>query len=360
MRLSASFRLTALLGLVAAAAACADSTGPLALDADTLEADLAGANGAVSAPAVVSFTAAGDAIDGVLSGMGGGASVTDLPATLLVNPKAVMDQVELRRSLRAETGQPAAIPAAALGGTFEYDLELGRYVKGTRTGAPANGVRFILYAVDPATHEIVQPLVETGHVDLTRTVTNQTAIARVEVYGGGANLVKVLDYSATVSGSVVSPQLLVAGFAKNGTDSLTFSLTSQLTLATQTIAIDWRTALPSRGLASRVQQTITGGANPNVTIDGLLTSSSGRVGITGTIEQATGGTLTVRVNGGTFATISVDSAEDETPTILNRDGEPLTEREAHLLRQILEWFEHAFDTYEDLLRPVRFLLDLAF
>ena len=31
-----------------------------------------------------------------------------------------------------------------------------------------------------------------------------------------------------------------------------------------------------------------------------------------------------------------------------------------MLRQILEWFENAFDTYEDLLDPVDQLLDLTF
>ena len=36
-----------------------------------------------------------------------------------------------------------------------------------RTGAPANGVRFLLYAVDPVTFQPVEPLVEAGYVDIT-------------------------------------------------------------------------------------------------------------------------------------------------------------------------------------------------
>ena len=34
--------------------------------------------------------------------------------------------------------------------------------------------------MDPATHDILVPLVETGYVDLTRSVSQQSAIARVE------------------------------------------------------------------------------------------------------------------------------------------------------------------------------------
>ncbi|MDH5233501.1 MAG: hypothetical protein OEW77_00985, partial [Gemmatimonadota bacterium] len=83
-------------------------------------------------------------------------------------------------------------------------------------------------------------------------------------------------------------------------------------------------------------------------------------GISGTLQQATGGTLTVKVNGQTFATITVTSAEDESPVILNKDGQPLSNREQAVLRQVLEWFRHAFETYEALLRPVARLLDIAF
>jgi len=361
MRIHARLRLLPVVVLIAlAAGACAETTGPVALDADALEADLAGANNAVAAPAAVSFTAVGAEINTTLATLGGGSALVDLPAALVVNPRALIERAELRQRVHAEHGQAAVIPAAALGGTFEYSVAQERYVRGDRTGAPTNGVRFILYAVDPATRDIIVPLVETGYVDLTRSVSQQTAVARVEVYGGGANLVKVLDYAVTVSGTIVSPSVLVAGFAKHQADSLSFSLTSSFSLAQQTIAIDWRTALPSRNLTSRVEQTITGGQSPSVTIDGLLTSASGRVGISGTILQATGGTLTVTVNNRAFATITLSGAEDESPEILNANGEPLTEREAYLLRQILAWFEHAFDTYEDLLDPVEHLLDIAF
>lgn len=360
MRRFSLFRLLSIALFAAlAATACTDTTGP-ALNTDGLEADLAAATSAASAPAAVSFTVVGSEIDRTLRLLGGGSAVADLPAALVVNPKAMVERAELRARVSASGGEAAAIPAAALGGTFEYNPNTGRYFRGTRTGAPTNGVRFVLYAVDPATERIVTPLVETGYADLTRTVTQQVATARVEVWGGSANLIKALDYSVTVSGTIVSPQVLVAGFARNGTDSLAFSLTSQFSLATQTISLDWRAAVPARGLSSRVQQSIVGGEAASVTINGLLTSRNGRVGIAGTIAQETGGTLAVTVNGRSFATIALDSATDETPTVLNSEGQPLTRAQEHLLEHILEWFRDAFDLFEDLMDPVEHLLDIAF
>lgn len=360
MRRFAPIRLLTILALAAVATtACTETTGP-ALNTEGLEADLVAASSAAAAPAAVSFTMVGAEIDRTLRLLGGGSAVADLPAALVVNPKAVVERAELRARISASGGEAAAIPAAALGGTFEYNASTGRYSRGIRTGAPANGVRFVLYAVDPATQRIVTPLVETGYADLTRSVTQQGLMARVEVWGGAANLIKALDYSVTVSGTIVSPQVLVAGFARNGTDSLAFSLTSQFSLATQTIAIDWRAAVPARGLSSRVQQSIVGGESARVTINGLLISRNGRVGIAGTIEQVTGGTLVVTVNGRSFATIALDSATDETPTVLNSDGQPLTRAQEQLLQNILEWFREAFDLFENLMDPVEHLLDIAF
>lgn len=342
--------------LLLAVAAC-EGSGPAALDEAGVRADLSAATAAVGSPATASLGALGPQISAAIGGLG---VVADVPAALLADPNAVVAREELRaRLLDRDRSVLADLPQVALGRTFVYDTLEDRYVVSDRAGAPANGVRFVLYAVDTATDEIQLPLSETGYADLTRSITDQAIMARVEAYLGVASAVKVLDYSATVSGTVTAPRITVAGFARNAGDSLTFSLVSALSLANQTIAIDWRAAVPSRGLASRVQQTISGGDLPSVMIDGLLQSASGNVGIGGTILRDTGGTLTVTVNGRTFATITVDAFGDETPTILNAQGQPLTEQQADMLEDIMDWFEDAFDFYEDLLDPVEHLLDLV-
>lgn len=354
-----SLRSLLALSLLAVSAACESATAPTPLDPAGLQADLAAASSAASAPASVSLGALGGQIGLALADAGGAVLLADLPSALLKDPNAVLERAELRARIMDGSGTASAIPQAALGRTFEFDTILDRYAIGQRTGAPANGVRFVLYAVDVVTEALVFPLVETGYADLTRAVTDQAITARVEAWSGGLTPVKVLDYAASVQGTVTNPTILVAGFARNATDSVTFSLSSTVSFANQTIALDWRTALPARGLASRVQQTITGGESAQVAIDGLLQSGSGDVGITGTLFAQSGGTLIVRVNGDTFASITLDGLEDGTPTILNAQGQPLSESEQAMLRQILEWFEGAFDTYEDLLEPVARLLDIV-
>lgn len=352
-----STRSRPLLLLAFVAAACDGSTGPRALDEAAVRADLTAASAAMSNAATASLGTLGPEISSAIGGLG---VVADLPSALLEDPSALVAREELRaRLLDRDASVLADLPQIALGKTFVYDTLEGRYVVSAREGAPANGVRFILYAVDTAADEIQLPLAETGYADLTRTVTNTSIIARVEAYAGVANVVKVLDYSATLSGTIVAPQIVVSGFAKNASDSLTFTLTSAVSLATSTISIDWLAAVPTRGLVSRVQQTLTGGESPSVAIDGLLESTHGSVGIVGTILQASGGTLTVSANGSTFATIAVDSFDDESPTILNAQGQPLTDAQREMLEDIMDWFEHAFDFYEDLLDPVEHLLDLA-
>lgn len=342
-------------------AACESSTGPTGpLDPAALQSDLAAANAAVNAPASMSLGALGPMISGALADAGGSFGVAELPPALLKDPNALVERAELRSRMTSAAGGASVIPQVALGKTFEFDTIADRYVAGVRTGAPANGVRFILYAVDPVTDGLVFPLVETGYAELTRTVTNQSITARVEAFAGGNAPAKVLSYTVAVQGTITNPTVLVAGFARNAGDSLAFTLSSTFSLANSTIAVDWRTAVPTRGLSTRVQQTVTGGEVPQVVIDGLLTGQGGHsVGMTGTIVAQSGGTLLVKVDGVAFSTLTLDGLVDETPTILGANGRPLTPAEQSMLRQIVEWFQHAFDMYEDLLAPAQRLLDIV-
>jgi len=337
-------------------AACSDPIAPL--DPQGVQADVGVAAAVLGTAPALSLGALGPTINFALADQGGAASVLALPMALINDPNALVKREKLRAQARTEMTTASVIPAPLLGVTMEFSVAQQRYVVGERVGAPENGVRFVLYAVDPVTEDIVVPLVETGYVDLTRTVANQAATARVEAFSNNGGLGKVLDYSVSIGGLLVSPTALVSGFARNGEDSLAFSLTSAFSLQNSTIEIDWRTALPTRGLTSRMQHTITGGEVGTIDIDGRIASRNGSVAITGTISQGTGGTLTVSTNGDRFATITV-SPETE-PVILNAQGQPPTEAQVAMLRQIIDWFEDAFDVYEDLLDPVETLLDIAF
>lgn len=187
-------------------AACSETTAPL--DPQGIQEDVGYAAAVINTAPTASLGALGPNINFALAEQGGAPAVLELPMALLNDADALVKRESMRQQARAElSGSTAAvIPAPLLGKTMEYSVGQGRYVVGERTGAPANGVRFVLYAVDPLTEDIVTPLVETGYVDLTRTVTGQVATARVEAYSSNNSLGKVLDYSVTLGGLLVGPR----------------------------------------------------------------------------------------------------------------------------------------------------------
>jgi hypothetical protein len=69
-------------------------------------------------------------------------------------------------ALSGSAAEPV-FPPELLGMTFEWSFGEGHYVPTERAGAPTNGIRFILYAIDPLSRVPIDPLVETGHLDLT-------------------------------------------------------------------------------------------------------------------------------------------------------------------------------------------------
>lgn len=341
-------------------AACDSATAPAPpLNEAGVVADLAAAGDAAANPAVSALAVLGTDIGIALGADGGALGVAALPAHLLQDPTKVSKSPSLQRIVVAEGTTAASIPAEALGRTFVYDSALARYVVSDIMGAPFNGVRFHLYAVDPVTSQIVFPLVQTGYADITRTLSGEVATARVEAYSGGEDPEKVLDYSATVSGTPV-PTALVEGFAKNGVDSLTFRLVTAVSLVASRYTLDWRSEVPTRAFVTRVTQALTvSGETLTVAIDAVLRSASGNISMKGTVDGTTGGTLTVKVNGETFATIEAAGTLEGDPVILGPTGQPLTPEQETMLRQIFTWFAQAFLFFGTLLSPVEHLLNFA-
>jgi hypothetical protein len=158
---------------------------------------------------------------------------------------------------------------------------------------------------------------------------------------------------------VSAPRVEVEGFAENAENRLEFSLATAFSLADESININWVARVPTQGLVTRLNQRFTGDVNPVFTIDAAVVSPSGRVDIDGTVNEASGGSLAVKVNGETFATMTLTSGEGE-PTIVNAGGEPLTEEEQAVLLQVFQWFAGAIFVFAALLGPVGPLLDAAF
>ena len=112
------------------------------------------------------------------------------------------------------------IPAEYFGITFVISPETGEYELSDRTGAPENGVRFILYAITPITGE---PRLEdeVGHVDLRDTSDETANRLQTTVVIDGATLI---DFESSCSFTQSSLDLSSAGFVGNGERTVDFDL----------------------------------------------------------------------------------------------------------------------------------------
>jgi len=235
-----------------------------------------------------------------------------------------------------------AIPAGIAGKTYEYSG--GAYIPSDRTGAPANGVRFLLYAVDPVTFMPVEPLVETGHVDITDLSGTSTQSARVQVVSGSTTYI---DY--TVTASNLTGRITVVGFVTDGTHQANLNLRATLSAA-GALTLVYGLDVPQRDVSIDLTLTITN-LDTSGTISMVLTMSgpNGTVSLSGQFTT-TGGTLTVRTGGKTFATITVAGAAE--PVITGADGLPITEDDGVALRGIFDITSGAFVSFDQMLVPV--------
>jgi hypothetical protein len=241
----------------------------------------------------------------------------------------------------------AAIPAGIAGTTFEYSG--GVYVAGVRSGAPANGVRFLLYAVDPVTGLPTTALEETGYVDITDLSGTSIQSARVQVVSGSTTYI---DYTATANPA--TGRVTVVGFVTDGTYRANLNLRTTVTAA-GALTLVYSLDVPQRD----VSIDLTLGAsnldtqNPTISINLSMSGPNGTLSMIGQFT-VDGGTLTVRNGSTTLATITVTGAAD--PVITGADGLPLTDEDATALRGIFDLSGEAMASFDQMLVPVTFFL----
>ncbi|MBX3174970.1 MAG: hypothetical protein KF709_11195 [Gemmatimonadaceae bacterium] len=337
---------TSLAALALAASACGEGESlPTTLDVAATDADIAAVDAAFDVPQVDSYEGLGYLMDEALATAGG--AVIRLPMEML---KEGADRPLARHSARmmqlADEGTSAAIPLSALGKTFEWNVTTDQYEPTARTGAPANGVRFILYTLDISAFAPAEPLVEVGYADFTRSSNTAT----VGVYATGGT--QLVSYTATVGGTTNAPTMAVEGFVGTGANRVNFELTFGVSLFSGNVTVSWRIEVPSRGLASRVQIGI--GSN-GVAFSALMRAGARKVEMGGTLGE-NGGIIVVRIGGKVFARLTFDAEGGS--TVADADGNPLTPEQAETLDRIFEFFEGAFDAPDVLLSPLYTLLDV--
>jgi hypothetical protein len=115
----------------------------------------------------------------------------------------------------------AEIPDIYEGVTFVWDEVEEGYIASERTGAPLNGVRFILYAVNPVTGLPTTPLNEIGYLDISDASTWPDIDITVEAVIGDATMIYV---AVTGNFGETSAWLDFDGYLSDGTDQLTLDM----------------------------------------------------------------------------------------------------------------------------------------
>jgi hypothetical protein len=343
-----------LLALVTLAA-CESATGPdttRPLDPDLALRDYQAMEQIVSTNALAGFRALAGR-----TGLGA-ASTLEVVGRVASSPDGTNSRalaVNLTRQLSEGTALKEIISNRHRGMTLVYDAAKDTYaVSPGRTGAPANGVRFITYDTDAAGKPIVSK--EAGYADLIdEGATSGDAIAlRLVVVNKG---VTHLDYRTRLTLLGETGSINVDGFMADGVGRLDFSvaLTSRKSGLRTLLDADFDLQVKARDFS------MAG------TVRGLHEASGdGEIGLTvrhGTSSvvvklQGSNGTVdgTIDVNGQRLANATGDA---KTPTITGATGASLTGRELLMVLHIVDMSDSVFDLVEDLVKPVDNLVVLG-
>jgi hypothetical protein len=338
--------------LAAGLAACgSDPTGPGdPFDPEATAAALSDVSGAFQDDDVMASL---ELVQPALAAEGGLAAVLGPTATLpwKLRPAAPVTATGLSASMMVPI-----FPTNLLGRTFEWDDALGRYAVTDRAGAPADGVRFILYAVDPVTHVPATPLNELGFLDLTdESSASSTRLGVHAETGGTTRLDYFIAASYAVSTSSVTATVSSEGYASDGATRLDFDLAESLTVTdgSDVVGIDLRHELAVAGQDLRVVLTMTGDVDFSTLQEsfdlalriengGNVTVMTGAVALDGTLDGS------IRHNGSTVVTIT---GTTDAPEFAGAGDSDLTPAEIEALQQIFGVVENLFDLANSIFSP---------
>ncbi len=346
--------VTLLAAACFALTACGDSGPEAPFNPDGTVEDIAALDATFASPAFASFSWFSVDFDAAL----GGSALVSASASAL-DFRRVTNEGQLRsaaiesaRRLAALapkvangsfSASSAAIPSEIAGKTFEYSGS--SYSATSRTGAPVNGVRFILYAIDPVTSSPVHPLVETGHVDFIDMSGGTTQAARVIVVSGTTTY---LDYTVSITATTTSGRITVSGYVTDGTVRANISFRSTVTSAAG-LTLVYTIDVPQRDVSIDLTMSMDGNDQTGgFEIDLSMNGPNGTVSMAGQFSMASG-TVTVRVNGELFATIESGNGD---PVITGADGQPLTEEDIAAVETLFGLTEEAFISFDAMFLPV--------
>jgi hypothetical protein len=340
-------RLRPILGLalaVAVVAGCSDDPTGSVEDVDaeqTAQAMESVVGSFESNEALQSFTVLGNSF-----GTAFGSSPTVVQATSAPGVLGALEALSLRAahsSLEPHSASlMAVLPESVLGTTFVYDPEQFGYVASELEGAPENGVRFILYAVNPISGEI-QEEVEIGHTDLLDTSTETENRLRAVVVSGE---VTYIDYEVSCGFVTGGVGLSGVGFLTDGTTRANLDLNLSADQSTGEVVIDFDVDVPSESLEIRFDGAI-GAAEESVSMsfEIVLDGNSIAFDVSADGEALTGD---VRFNG---TTVAVISGSFDAPVVTDAEGGELTLDQRQQLAQLFDGAGETIEAMIGLLSP---------
>ena len=321
MRIMTSRGLVATAVVLAAITACQDGTAPgnTTFDSQRVMTGTGVVQDAVTAPGV-------RALEQVMR-LGGTSAAPALAAAATGTGMAVAALRIAQEVFGAQAFAASVLSPTVLGRTFVFDSAAGRYVLSARTGAPANGVRIVLYAETAVGAPIVGQ--EVGYAELTDEAVasaTSTGVRLVVVTGGMTRL----SYGVTLSLPGVPPQVAVQGFIGDASDRLEFTIAESASTDGSGRGMVIAT-LRAPGAGMEVHATIEGAPDGTGKVALVVTSASDRIEVSAaTLAGQVDASFTV--NGKLLARASGAASA---PAVRGENGRALNSDEQQALRRIV-------------------------
>lgn len=306
------------------AAACSDSTGPgstSTLDTDAAMNRMEPVAAVLEQPVFTSLQGAGEYLGEF--GLGPVASLTTKLTRSGFDPRI------LRNLAPSAPKAAAVVPNTVKGTTYIYDEGSASYVPAVdATGAPAAGVRVILYAWDPLAGAPASPLNRVGYVDLIDESTSSTDVLRVRLVRDEGSAI-LADYTISHSLTIDRETFGINGSANNGTTTVNFDL--DFVAEGEVMSASFHISAPSQGASMSLELSSDPVAGTNDI--GLAFGFDGHTltfDLRATADETAMGE--VKLDGRLYATFTADS----TAQVWEKaDGTPLTADERERLGLLL-------------------------
>lgn len=268
---------------------------------------------------------------------------TSVRASFLANTDVAADLRHVTPVL--DTLQPP-LPSDLLGSTFEWSEGADGYVVTGRSGAPADGLRFIVY------DRSASPFTEVGFVDVTDEGDVTPGLRGVHVEKDDiTRLDYVIDESAPAPGDIAA-----AGFIAGGVRRADFDVSQIVSRLPDgfLVELDYSLALTEPSITLDVDYTLDVGLVTPGIADFVATFVDGPDRLVIDMTQRSGGIIDGigRSNGEVAFTIDDDGTGQ--PLFLGPEGEELPAEEERAARGL---FDLSFSGVIDLLIPYLILSD---